>query len=173
MASQGPESRTAAPVRDFRPGCHQFSGREGTSPGSCHVKPCYCLLVGPRRERHLEMIVETTFVRGEEWTAGQKELLNSDSVTSQPDPQGALPWGDTSELSGVEARTGFALLLEATLDVGFPRGRWELAQSPSFSSSVLTEGLGGTPPCPLHVLWATTSVTPPPYLTYLTSFQHS
>lgn len=31
-------------------------------------------------------------------TAGQKELLNSDSVTSQPDPQGALPWGDTSEV---------------------------------------------------------------------------
>ena len=142
------------PVRDFRPGCHQFSGREGMSPGSCQVKPCNCLLVGPRRERHLEMILGTTFVRGEEWTAGQREPLNRcDSVTSQPNPQGALPRGDTSEL--LESRQGLGLhsCLKQTLDVGFPRGRWELAQSPSLSSSVLMEGQRGTPPCPLHVLW--------------------
>ena len=141
------------------------------SPGSCQVKPCNCLLVGPRRERHLEMILGTTFVRGEEWTAGQREPLNRcDSVTSQPNPQGALPRGDTSEL--LESRQGLGLhsCLKQTLDVGFPRGRWELAQSPSLSSSVLMEGQRGTPPCPLHVLWATTSTPPVLILPTLPAF---
>ena len=46
---------------------------------------------GPRRERDLEMILGTTFIKGEEWTAGQRENLNLDSVTSRPNPQGALP----------------------------------------------------------------------------------
>lgn len=70
------------------------------------------------------MILGTTFVRGEEWTAGQREPLNSDSVTSQPNPQGALPRGDTLEM--LESRQGLGLhsCLKQTLDVGFPQGMW-------------------------------------------------
>ena len=128
---------------------------------------------GPGRERHLEMILGTTVIKGEEWTAGQRENLNSDSVTSQLNPQGALPWGDISELSGVEARTGFALLLEADIGRGLPPREVGACTKPFLQLVCPDRGTGKHPVSttwPLgHYIYYTSCL----YLTHRTSFQHS
>lgn len=119
------------------------------------------------------MILGTTFIMGEEWTTGQREKLNSDSVTSQPNPQGALPWSDISGLSGVKARTGFALLLEADIGRGLPPREVGACTKPFLQLVCPIRGTGRHPTVsttwPLgHYIYYTSC----PYLTHCTSFQH-
>lgn len=101
-------------------------------------------------------------------------FLNSDSVTSQLNPQGALPWGDISELSGVEARTGFALLLEADIGRGLPPREVGACTKPFLQLVCPDRGTGKHPTVsttwPLgHYIYYTSCL----YLTHCTSFQHS